>query len=62
MAAWSWKAGEDIVFPTPAETLATLPLDAGWRTERCEAPQREATGPEGETAPVTDNVIALRRL
>ena len=45
----------------PEETLAQIGLvPDGWRTERLEAREREATGPDGQT--VTDNVIAVRRL
>lgn len=61
VAPWSWQAGEDVQFPTPDEVLASLRLDGGWHTERCHAPRRTATGPEGRTATVTDNVIAVRR-
>ncbi|MFJ2022733.1 class I SAM-dependent methyltransferase [Streptomyces sp. NPDC087897] len=63
LAPWSWRNGdEDVRFPTPDEVRASLRLDGGWRTERCHAPRRTATGPGGETATVTDNVIAVRRL
>ncbi|MDQ0986179.1 cyclopropane-fatty-acyl-phospholipid synthase family protein [Streptomyces sp. V2I9] len=63
LAPWSWQNGdEDVRFPTPDEVRASLRLDGGWRTERCHAPRRTATGPGGETATVTDNVIAVRRL
>ena len=59
---WSW-ADPDTVFPTPEESLAALELDPSrWHEEFVGAPEREATGPDGETATVTDNVIALRRL
>jgi SAM-dependent methyltransferase len=59
-APWSWS--QDAVFPTPEESLAELELDpAEWRTERLGAPQRVATGPNGQTATVNDIVIALRR-
>ncbi|MFF3815592.1 class I SAM-dependent methyltransferase [Streptomyces bluensis] len=61
LAPWSWQAGQDVRFPTPAESLASLRLGDGWHTERCHAPQRTATGPQGQTATVTDNVLALRR-
>ncbi|MEU6498924.1 class I SAM-dependent methyltransferase [Streptomyces californicus] len=62
LAPWSWRDGhEDVRFPTPDEVRRSLRLDDGWRTERCDAPERTATGPGGETATVTDNVIAVRR-
>jgi SAM-dependent methyltransferase len=47
----------------PEETLAPLDLSPDeWHTERLEAREREATGPNGQRASVTDNVIAVRRL
>ncbi|MET7943458.1 class I SAM-dependent methyltransferase [Streptomyces sp. NPDC005302] len=61
LAPWSWQAGQDIRFPTPDEVVSSLLLDDAWHIERAEAPRRTATGPEGRTATVTDNVIALRR-
>ena len=46
----------------PRETLAPLGLSPDeWHTERLEAREREATGPDGQRATVTDNVIAVRR-
>ncbi|MEU5669097.1 class I SAM-dependent methyltransferase [Micromonospora sp. NPDC047762] len=60
VAPWSWNQGATI--PTPDETLAGLALDpASWQVGCCEARDRTATGPGGQTAKVTDNVIALRR-
>ncbi|MCC3775823.1 bifunctional 2-polyprenyl-6-hydroxyphenol methylase/3-demethylubiquinol 3-O-methyltransferase UbiG [Streptomyces sp. UNOB3_S3] len=58
---WSWHPHEDAV-PTPQEELAALGLALDdWHTERLDAPARRVTGPEGQQATVTDNVIALRR-
>lgn len=60
VSPWLW-ADPDTRFPSAAETLAPLDLDPGhWRTERLGSPEREAIGPNGETATVTDNVIAVR--
>ena len=60
--SWSW-ASPNTRFPTPEEALAALELDPEpWRTELLGAPERQATGPNGESGTVTDNVIALRRL
>ncbi|MFF0567043.1 class I SAM-dependent methyltransferase [Streptomyces sp. NPDC004041] len=62
LAPWSWRDGhEDVRFPSPEDVRASLRLGDGWHTERCHAPARTATGPGGETATVTDNVIAVRR-
>jgi len=59
---WSW-ADPDTRFPTPEEALAALDLSPGqWRTERLGAPERQASGPNGQSATVTDSVIAVRRL
>ncbi|WP_290052773.1 class I SAM-dependent methyltransferase [Amycolatopsis solani] len=58
-APWSWNTEGD--FPTPDEVFAELDLDAGWRAERADAPQRVATGPGGQTATVTDHVLVVRR-
>jgi SAM-dependent methyltransferase len=62
VAPWSW-ADPDTAFPTPEQSLAALDLDPSrWDSDSAGAPKREATGPNGQTATVTDNVIALRRL
>ncbi len=58
---WS-TVDPDTRFPTPEEIYAELELDpAGWTPERLATPQREATGPGGQTGTVTDTVIAVRR-
>lgn len=63
VSPWSWNHDPDRVFPTPEETLAAIGLPRGqWSTERLESSQRLVTGPNGESATVTDNVIAMRRL
>lgn len=47
----------------PEETLAPLDLSPDeWHTERIEAREREAIRQNGQSAAVTDNVIAVRRL
>ncbi|KJF22899.1 class I SAM-dependent methyltransferase [Rhodococcus sp. AD45-ID] len=62
-APWSWNQDSDTRFPTPQDTLAKLNLDNNhWQPIRVEAAQRTASGPNGQTATVTDNVIALRRV
>jgi SAM-dependent methyltransferase len=62
VAPWSWNVHGHARFPTPRETLDGLRLGEGWHTERLAAARRSATGPGGQTAMVTDNVIALRRV
>ena len=50
-------------FATPEEVLKSLDLEPGrWRTERLDSPEREANGPDGRPATVTDNIVAVRRL
>ncbi len=62
VAPWSW-ADSDTAFPTPEESLETLDLDpCRWHRDFVGASERDATGPNGQSATVTDNVIALRRL
>ncbi|MGW5738384.1 MULTISPECIES: SAM-dependent methyltransferase [Streptomyces] len=61
-APWSWDQDPDLHYPTPAEVAAELDLDpARWSVLRADMPRRRATGPAGETATVTDNVLLLQR-
>lgn len=63
IAPWSWNQDPDRRFPTPVEEIDALDLIPGqWHRELVAAPERQAIGPNGQTATVTDNVIALRRL
>lgn len=60
VAPWSWH--RDAVIPPPEELLEALDLDPErWEVERVGAPERRATGPNGLTATVADNVVAARR-
>ena len=62
VAPWSWAA-PDTVFPAPQQELDELELDLSqWEQILVGAPQRRASGPGGQTAMVTDNVIVLRRV
>ncbi|MCO8271676.1 methyltransferase domain-containing protein [Actinoplanes sp. TRM 88003] len=62
IAPWSWNQDPDTHFPTPTEVAAELALDpAQFAVARADRPQREATGPGGRTAQVTDNVLIIRR-
>lgn len=62
VAPWSW-ADPDTIFLAPEQSLAELELTPGdWTHEFVGAPERQATGPNGKTATVKDNVLALRRL
>ncbi|HZQ32131.1 MAG TPA: class I SAM-dependent methyltransferase [Mycobacterium sp.] len=49
-------------FPSAEGVVASLNLDAAqWVRERVESVEREATGPDGQHAVLTDNVMVLRR-
>lgn len=61
-APWSWNQDADVRYPTPQEVAAELALDpAEWSIERADSPQRQATGPSGQTAAVIDHVLVMRR-
>ncbi|HLZ63099.1 MAG TPA: bifunctional NAD(P)/FAD-dependent oxidoreductase/class I SAM-dependent methyltransferase [Ktedonosporobacter sp.] len=63
VAPWSSHSDPHTHFPTPEEILAMLNLSTEqWRPQRLEAPKRQASGPNGQSAIVTDNIIAVRRL
>lgn len=60
-APWSW-ADPGTGWPTPEEELDAIGLAmADWRQLAVEAVRREAAGPDGSTATVTDNVVAPER-
>ncbi|WP_019972129.1 bifunctional 2-polyprenyl-6-hydroxyphenol methylase/3-demethylubiquinol 3-O-methyltransferase UbiG [Mycobacterium sp. 141] len=60
-APWSWKISEH-QFLSPQEVLASLQLDDDlWDQLRVSCVDKEVVGPDGQTATVTDNVIAVRR-
>ena len=62
VAPWSWD-DPDKAFPTPEQSLAALDLDPSrWHSGFVGAPDRLATGPNGQRATVTDNVIVARRI
>ena len=61
-APWSWNQDPDRHFPTPGEIAAGLDLDAEqWVVLRADMPRRRASGPAGEIATVTDNVLVVQR-
>jgi SAM-dependent methyltransferase len=60
LAPWSWDP--TLVMPTAAEVLDQLGLAPGeWTVEVVESREREVTGPEGEPATITDEIVAARR-
>lgn len=61
-APWSW-ADPDTVYPTAEDELAHLDLNQSeWREVFVGPIERVANGPGGQTATVTDTVIALEKL
>lgn len=60
-APWSW-AHADTVFPTAEEVVADLQLERpDWSRVFVGPSARQATGPNGETATVTDILVVLER-
>ncbi len=60
-APWSW-APEDTVFSTAEEQLQALDLDMRYWQQVFVGPSpRHATGPNGQTATVTDNLVILEK-
>lgn len=60
-ASWSW-ADPETRYPAAEDTLAAMALREGeWHRLCVSAIARTATGPDGDTAEVTDNVIFLLR-
>ncbi|MBZ6085295.1 class I SAM-dependent methyltransferase [Streptomyces olivaceus] len=60
---WAWNTDPDTHFPSPENIYDELDLDTGqWIPQRLATPQRVATGPDGQTATVTDTVVAVRRI
>lgn len=59
---WASKLHHDHYFPPAEEVVEALELsDADWERLRVEAVDRPATGPNGESGLLTDNVIVMRR-
>ena len=62
VAPWSWSR-PDTVFPSPQDWLAELELHPDeWKHEFVGRPQRRASGPDGQSAFVEDNVLMLKRV
>jgi SAM-dependent methyltransferase len=60
LAPWSWDPS--LRMSTAAEVLAALSLDeAAWEVVRCASPERTATGPDGQEATITDEIVQVRR-
>jgi ubiquinone/menaquinone biosynthesis C-methylase UbiE len=60
---WAWNLAHEHYFPSAEEVVASLSLNADqWQRLRVGSAERQATGPDGQHATVTDNLIALRRI
>lgn len=61
IAPWSWNQDPDAHLPTPDEVAAGLDLDPErWQVLHADMPQRLATGPGGQSAMVTDNILLIQ--
>lgn len=61
-APWSWDQDPDVRYPAPRQVAEGIALNpATWTVERADSPRRIATGPDGNTAEVTDHVLIVRR-
>lgn len=59
---WASKLHHHHEFPSADEVVGALNLDeTEWKRLRVESVERQATGPNGETGTLVDNVIVLRR-
>jgi thioredoxin reductase/SAM-dependent methyltransferase len=59
---WAPDACGHVTFPTPEEVLAALDLPpADWQVQRADSADRQAVGPDGSTATLTDRVLMVRR-
>jgi SAM-dependent methyltransferase len=59
---WASKLHHDHYFPSADEVVGALNLpEAEWELLQAAPLEREATGPNGESGMLTDNVIVLRR-
>ncbi len=59
LAPWSWDP--TLRLPTADEVLASLELGPEWEVVRVASPERVATGPDGQEATVTDEIVEVRR-
>ncbi|WP_018333713.1 bifunctional NAD(P)/FAD-dependent oxidoreductase/class I SAM-dependent methyltransferase [Actinomycetospora chiangmaiensis] len=59
LAPWSWDPS--LRLPTAPEVLASLELGPEWEVVRAASPERVATGPDGQEATITDEIVEVRR-
>ena len=60
VAPWM-SVDPDHRFPTPRDVVDGLALGSRWSVVMADRQRREATGPDGTVATVTDNVLLIRR-
>ena len=59
---WASKLAHHHEFPAAEEVVSSLDInEAEWERVRVDAVERQASGPDGETGTLVDNVIVLRR-
>jgi SAM-dependent methyltransferase len=59
---WAWQSDPNLRFPPAEELLTAMEIvPAEWTTTFLGRRERQATGPNGETATVADNIAALVR-
>jgi thioredoxin reductase/SAM-dependent methyltransferase len=58
LAPWSWDPS--LRMATAPEVLESLALDDSWEIVRCDSPERTATGPDGQEATITDEIVQVR--
>ncbi|GLZ52208.1 bifunctional NAD(P)/FAD-dependent oxidoreductase/class I SAM-dependent methyltransferase [Actinomycetospora sp. NBRC 106378] len=59
LTPWSWDPS--LRLPTADEVLASLELGEEWEVVRVASPERVATGPDGQEATITDEIVVVRR-
>lgn len=61
MRPWAWNTDPDTRFLRPEEIFDELALGPSrFIPVRLATPEREATGPDGQTVTVTDTVVTIR--
>ncbi len=57
-----WTQDPTLTMPTAEDVVAELALaPEDWTLERVDSPERETTGPDGQTAVITDEIVTARR-
>lgn len=60
---WAPNHQSEVYLPTPQDVLESLQIDPEqWKVELLESPTRDAIGPAGQSATLTDSVLMVMRL